>query len=210
MALGEMANVSQEERDEFYRTIENYYPTTIQSARRLARVQWLEQLNSRYRFRKILDLCCNDGFGTRFLLQSPVVERLVGIDLNESAIAGAKKLAVEEGYFPEVSEYYNQSIFEWEDYDHFDCVVCFETIEHFMPEDQPGLIEFIDSKLESGGRAYMSTPDVFGQFGETNPDPTHIGLLSAEQVKDLMVDAIGVDVQVYNWAECLHWTWDKP
>lgn len=206
MSLGEMANVSREERDKFYREVENYHPTNTESAFRLPRVQWIHQVNARRPFKRVLDLCCNDGFSTRFLLDSPFLESLVGIDLNTLAIQGAKELK-RDHHFPELASYYAASVFDFSYTNEFDTVVCFESLEHFEEQDARKLLRTIDSALETGGRAFMSTPHVDGIWGKTNPDPTHIFLLSDSEVAELMEDELSVSVEPKIWADVIHWSW---
>ena len=117
-----MANVSQEERDKFYGDCE-YHPTPTNAAFNLPRVQWLFRENDKKPFKKVVDLCCNDGFTTRWLLNGPHVDRLLAIDLNKPAIKGAKEL-VKETTFPEIAEYVCESVFNYDfGNEKFDCVV---------------------------------------------------------------------------------------
>ena len=208
MALGEMATHTQEQRDLFYRNAENYVPTATESALRIPRVQWLRALHNRTPFKSILDLGCNDGFSTRWALDDPHVNRVVGIDLNERAIVSAKALK-EEQVFPEVGEYYCASFFDWCPEEQFEVVVAFELLEHFLEPEARRLLEMIHSRLAVGGTAVMSTPNVNGIWGRSNPDPTHIFLLSATDVAALMKDVLGVEVTVHDWADILHWSWRK-
>lgn len=207
--LGALGKLDQAGRDAFYSDCE-YNPTPTALAYNLARVQWLLIENEKKPFKKVLDLGCNDGFCTRWLLNGPFIETLVGIDLNEPAIEGANKL-LEEIRFPECATYYCMS---WEDYmdqhQGFDVVVASELIEHFPEEGARKLLNTVDYFLEPGGRAFMTTPHVDGRWGKSNPDPAHIFLLNPIEVSTLVKEELGYACFVETVDEIIHFSFEKP
>lgn len=208
MALGEMAKVSQAERDAAYSTCE-YHPTPTNAVAGLPRVQWLMRENERKPFKRVLDICGNDGGTTRWLANGPHLERLLGVDLNKPAIEGANKF--KEGLvFPELVEYRCQSVFDLELGETFTQVICFETIEHFLEPEARKLIQLVWDKLGPGGTAYFSTPHADGVWGVSNPDPWHIWLLRPEEVVQVFQEVLGITVEIQCWSDILHWKIEKP
>jgi 2-polyprenyl-3-methyl-5-hydroxy-6-metoxy-1,4-benzoquinol methylase len=206
--LGKLGELDQAGRDAFYSDCE-YHPTPTQAAFALTRVQWLFVENEKKPFHKVLDLGCNDGFCTRWLLNGPFIELLVGIDLNKPAIEGANKL-LEEVRFPECAEYHCMSWDEFPEGKLFDVVVASELIEHFPEEGARRLLRTVNDFLEPGGRAYLTTPHVDGRWGSANPDPAHIFLLNPLQVVELVREELGYDCFVETVQEIIHFGWVKP
>ena len=127
MTLGKLGELNQSERDQFYSDCE-YHPTPTNAAFALTRVQWLFRENEKKPFHNVLDLGCNDGFCTRWLLNGPFIESLIGIDLNKPAIEGANKF-LQTVRFPDCGAYLCMS---WDDYSTtipFDVVVASELID---------------------------------------------------------------------------------
>lgn len=200
--------VSTEERDQFY-TDSKCVPTPCDRAIGLPRVRWLHQQNNMKPFHRVVDLGCHDGFSTRWLLNSPHLEQLVGVDLCEEAIHHAKRLK-EEKIFPELSHYHCESIFENSlVHGFFDVVVCFELIEHMVPEDSRKLIRVCHELLVPGGRAFMSTPHIDGHFGESNPDPAHIHFFTEETLAEWVKEETGASATVVDIQGILHCLWTK-
>lgn len=208
MALGEMAKVSQAERDAAYSDCD-YHPTPTNAVIGLPRVQWLLEENDKRPFKHVLDICGNDGGTTRWLANGPHLESLLGIDLNKPAIEGANKFK-DTLVFPELVEYRCISIFDYTDDDEFDTIVCMETIEHFLEPEARKLIQLVWDHLAPGGRGYFSTPHADGRWGVTNPDPWHVFLLKPEEIKELFQDVLGLEVSVAVWGDICHWKIEKP
>ncbi len=208
MALGEMAKVSQAERDKAYSSCD-YHPTPTNAVQGLPRVQWLLSENEVRPFKNVLDVCGNDGGTTRWLANGPHLESLLGVDLNVPAIEGANKFK-ETLVFPELVEYRCMSVFDLDLVGKFDTVVCFETIEHFLEPEARKLIQLVWDALAPGGAAYFSTPHSAGRWGVTNPDPWHVFLLKPEEIKELFQDVLGLEVSVAVWDDICHWKIEKP
>lgn len=208
MALGEMAKVSQEERDAAYSSCD-YSPTPTNAVWGLPRVQWLVRENEAKSFKRVLDLCGNDGGTTRWLANGAHLEYLLGVDLNVPAIEGANKFK-ETLVFPELVEYRCQSIFDLDLEEKFDVVVCMETIEHFLEPEARKLIHVVWDNLAPGGRAFFSTPHADGKWGVTNPDPWHVFVLKPEEVATLFQEELGLSPQIHVWGDIMHWKIEKP
>jgi SAM-dependent methyltransferase len=137
-------------------------PTTDREARNLERVLWLFREMPRIKPALVLDIGCESGFITRWMVDEPYVQVLFGIDPCEFSIEHAKNL-IKKRTNPNKAFY---SCKGWEDaallaivtskegkdthIDQVDAVVCFEVIEHFLPAEGVELIKRINSYLAPG------------------------------------------------------------
>ena len=128
-----------DQREHFY-VNHTCFPTTDQQAAQIGRVQWLRSANEAEPFRRVLDIGCHDGFVTRWLLGSPFLEKLLGIDLCAHAIRCAWKLS---GAHPKV-EYRELRFTEVTPGLTFDTIVAFELIEHLDDADARQLVQSIN------------------------------------------------------------------
>ncbi len=112
----------------------------------------LEYVSSRFELKnkKILDIGCGGGIFSEEL--SKLGARVTGIDSSKKSVSIAKQHAKENKLD---IEYINGSILDTEDLKKFDCIVCFEMIEHINEPSK--LIEKIDSLSTKGTHLFMST-----------------------------------------------------
>jgi SAM-dependent methyltransferase len=142
-------------------------PTTDREARNLERVLWLFREMPRIKPATVLDIGCESGFITRWMVDEPYVTKLFGVDPCEFSIEHAKSLVKKRTNA-------DKALYEvkgWEDADEqlrnivakpgspghvglfsvpWDAIVCFEVIEHFLPEEGVELIKKIHSLLAPG------------------------------------------------------------
>ena len=112
----------------------------------------LEYISSRLEIKnkKILDIGCGGGILSEEL--SKMGAKVTGIDSSKKSINIAKKHAKEQDL--EI-EYINGSILDVSNLGNFDCVVCFEMIEHIL--DPKKLIEKIETISQKKSHLFMST-----------------------------------------------------
>ncbi|HYC64392.1 MAG TPA: class I SAM-dependent methyltransferase [Reyranellaceae bacterium] len=157
--------------------------------------------------RTILDIGCNSGFLTRWLLLEPSVERLVGVDPCQIAINRARQLTsrIAPGY----ADWREGSIFEQKFDTYFDLIVCCEVLEHFTPTEGEQLFDLIYDRLEPTGTALITSPSPHGPFGLHNSDQKHITLRNAVEL-ELMARARGAaSSEVTDHEGLLHLVWSK-
>jgi len=179
-------------------------PTTDREARNLERVLWLFREMPRIKPMAVLDIGCESGFITRWMVDEPYVKGLLGIDPCEFGIEHAKNL-VKKRANPEKAAY---AALGWEDNECRillvsetpkhpfaggpDAIVCFEVIEHFLPEEGIELIKKIHLLLNPGGTAFLCTPSATGRYGLNNPDPWHLKIYDWLELSKLIKDITGV------------------
>lgn len=114
----------------------------------------------RYRFaaeriqgKRVADIACGTGYGSRLLKESGAAKSVVGVDIDSGAVAYAEsKHGIEHVTFrcaPGEATKFNERS--------FDAVVSFETIEH-VPDEVALLNEFARI-LKPGGLLICSTPN---------------------------------------------------
>ena len=112
----------------------------------------LEYISSRLEIKNktVLDIGCGGGILSEEL--SKMGAKVTGIDSSKKSINIAKKHAKEQDLD---IEYINGSILDVSDLGNFDCVVCFEMIEHI--HDPKKLIEKIGTVSQNKSHLFMST-----------------------------------------------------
>ena len=112
----------------------------------------LEYISSRLEIKnkKILDIGCGGGILSEEL--SKMGAKVTGIDFSKKSISIAKKHAQEENLD---IEYINGSILDASSLGNYNCVVCFEMIEHI--HEPKKLIEKIESLSQKKSHLFMST-----------------------------------------------------
>lgn len=213
-------------------------PTTDREASRLIRVIWLYREMPRIKPKSVLDIGCESGFITRWLVDEPYLgdpakptpdtilfhhNGLVGIDPCEFSIEHAKKM-VKKRSNPKKAWY---SVMGWEELaapkqveggrmplptdSLFDTIVCFEVIEHFLPEEGKQLIAKIHEMLAPRGTAFLCTPSAEGVFGNSNPDPYHLKIYTREELAKLVEEVTGVKPEANNTDPAfIMLKWRKP
>jgi cyclopropane fatty-acyl-phospholipid synthase-like methyltransferase len=197
MALGDLAKLSYRERCAYYENA-NAQLTSDAQANNLARVRWLKAMTAACGpFPRVLDIGCNDGFATRWMIDDDACELLVGLDLNERAL----KIAMEarDAYpCPQKAIYLKQDYRDFRDRD-FDAVVNFELLEHFTEDEGAHLLQFSHDALKPGGIGFLNTPNIRGAWGETNPDECHLKLYGLDSLCALFDRVLGIRPQFHDY-----------
>jgi ubiquinone/menaquinone biosynthesis C-methylase UbiE len=130
--------------------------------------------------KRVLDLACGEGYGSRIL--AGTATSVVGVDIDENAIAhasakyGLTNLQFISGSITAVPIHDDRS---------FDVVVCFEAIEHI--EDQDSLLSEVKRLLTPGGVFIVSTPNKAVYHDEPSyENPFHVKELYFEEFRDLL------------------------
>ena len=112
----------------------------------------LEYISSRLEIKnkKILDIGCGGGILSEEL--SKMGAKVTGIDSSKKSISIAKKHGKEKNLD---IEYIDGSILDISNLGKYDCIICFEMIEHIHEPEK--LIEKIDSVSQKKSHLFMST-----------------------------------------------------
>ena len=102
--------------------------------------------------KKVLDLGCNTGYGTRILFDS--AKQIVGVDVSENAVSSAKN---EYGHLGITFKQIDGKRLPFDD-DTFDVIVSFQVIEHIV--DHSKYIGEIQRVLAPNGVVLFTTPNV--------------------------------------------------
>ncbi len=176
--------------------IEYMNPKDLPSVLKVLRGPYREHIQ-RYIFAKkfveacsVLDVACGTGYGSFEL--SGVAASVVGFEKNQSALSIA------------YAEYSSTNITYVEgdakslpfENETFDCVVCFETLEHLPVTDIPLFLTELVRVLKRGGTLLLSTPHRDGlSLGYTSSNPHH----TCEFSRDELADLIAPYVHVRTW-----------
>ncbi len=99
--------------------------------------------------RRVVDLACGEGYGTKVLGRT--ARSVVGVDANPEAFAHARAK-----YTSRTTRFERDLIDTWQG--DVDCVVFLQTIEHV--EDPDATLAHINGLVGSAGIAFVSTPNV--------------------------------------------------
>lgn len=139
------------------------------------------------RDRRVVDLCCGSGYGTRMLART--ASHATGVDLSDEALELARA-----GGGQDVS-FVKADALEWvrrASPDDVDGVVCLEGLEH-LPDPEEVVVQ-LARLVAAGVRVLVSLPNSKG-FGEENA--FHLTDFGYEEVRALL-DRLGPDVGFYN------------
>lgn len=209
--LGELGELSKAGREEFYKT-RVWFSTPDDSAAQIPRVKFLMTWHSLEQYTRVLDICAGDGFGTRWLADESSIKEVIGVDLCAKAIQYAEDYRKGRAN-PDKLRYILGS---WEDIPtlelgKFDAVVCFEAVEHFPEAEGRKLIALMHEMLVPGGRAFISTPERFGVFGEQNVrEREHVKLYTEADLRREILSVTGsVPDITLSAGDLLEATWTK-
>jgi len=183
-------------------------PSTDREASRLERVLWLYREMPRLKPKYVLEIGCESGFITRWMVDEPYVTKLHGIDPCEFSIKQANEMIKRR----ENNQKATYSVSGWENevLGLWNAIVCFEVIEHFLPEEGEMLVKKINDLMPSGGMAFMCTPKADGRYGLNNPDPWHLKIYTKTEISDLVKRVTGAEVSFEESdSYCTLFRWSK-
>ena len=100
--------------------------------------------------KEILELGCNDGFGTHFIAEA--AKKVIAVDFDEEAIQSAMRNSCDQNV-----EYKNED-FLGKKYGEFDGIVSFDVIEHIYPENEGKFMDTVLMNLKQGGTFVIGCP----------------------------------------------------
>ena len=129
--------------------------------------------------KKVLDLACGEGYGSRLLARS--AESVVGIDIDEDAIRHASNKYIKSNLKFKKGSITDIPI---EGRAIFDVIVCFEAIEHI--EDHEKLLKEVKRLLTPDGLLVVSTPNKWAYSDEPKyENPFHVHELYLDEFTEL-------------------------
>lgn len=130
----------------------------------------------------ILDLGCNDGFGTHFLAEN--AKKVIGVDFDNSAIEfGKEEKSLEEIEF--ICEDFLQD--GGKKYGEFDGIVSFDVIEHIYPENLETYMQTVLMNLKKEGVFIIGTPSLESQsYSKENIKGAHVNVYTGEQLEEML------------------------
>ena len=144
---------------------------------------------SRYKFagkmlegkKSVMEVGCNAGFKT--MMFSQFVEKVVGIDFSESAIAYANA-----NYADKNRTYICADITKIEPFaEKFEAAVSLDVIEHIPKEEETVFLEAIVKNLDKNGICIIGTPNITASAYQSEETKlSHINLYSHARLKALM------------------------
>lgn len=98
------------------------------------------------RGKSVLDFGCGHGVEAIEMAEHGA-RRVIGVDLNEPCLAGARQRAIESGVA-------DRCIFANETREHVDVILCLDAFEHFA--DPAGILKAMSDQLNEGGKVLVS------------------------------------------------------
>lgn len=134
--------------------------------------------------KKVLDVACGTGYGTKMLKKFGGASNVVGMDLSKKAIEYAKQNNSLEGVKFFVGNV-AQNTFGT---DCFDVVVSFETIEHLEEEERRLYLKNIYNQLKKDGIFLISTPNkkIVSPFSDVPINRYHKHEFFLEELKNFV------------------------
>ena len=129
--------------------------------------------------KRVLDAGCGEGLGTWLL----AVEcgQADGIDLDPAAVEAGKKNWKDPRIDLECGDFLSLSARG------YDAVVCFNVIEHILPDDTDRFMRKITGCLTAAGVAIICTPNITSeQYAPPAARTGHVDLYSGERLEDQM------------------------
>ena len=136
-----------------------------------------EWIAARAHGRRIVDLACGEGYGSRMLGRTAA--SVVGVDANPEAFEHARAK-----YTSDTVSFERDMIELWQG--DVDCVVFLQTIEHV--QDPDAVLEHVRELIGPSGVAYVSTPNVLTlapKGAERSGNPWHVREYRPEEYAEL-------------------------
>ncbi len=130
--------------------------------------------------KRVLDLACGEGYGSRLLART--AESVVGVDIDDDAIRHARNKYIKSNL-----QFTKGSITDVpiEGQNIFDVIVCFEALEHI--DDHEKLLNEVKRLLTTDGIFIVSTPNKWAYSDEPKyENPFHVHELYLEEFTKLL------------------------
>jgi SAM-dependent methyltransferase len=132
------------------------------------------------RGKKVLDIACGEGYGSYLLAQ--VAKDVTGVDIDIETVDHAKRKYKDR--LPNLQFLVGSATALSEDFENYDVVVSFETLEHVEAQDQ--MISGLRKVLKPDGLLIISTPDKH-TYGKRDPNnPFHVKELQLDELNHLL------------------------
>lgn len=129
--------------------------------------------------KEILELGCNDGFGTHFVAE--FAKRVVGVDFDENAVEVARQTIKDENIEFICDDFMGK---KWGE---FDAVISFDVIEHICPEDEDKFMQTVLSNLKDTGTFIVGTPTLEQQqYAAECVVKSHINVYKGEELYEML------------------------
>lgn len=129
--------------------------------------------------KEILELGCNDGFGTHFIAE--FAKKVVGVDFDKNAIEMARKTIGDSNIEFICDDFMGKQ------YGDFDAVITFDVIEHISPEDEDKFMQTVLSNLKDTGTFIVGTPTLEQQqYAAECVVKSHINVYRGEQLYEML------------------------
>ena len=126
----------------------------------------------------ILELGCNEGFGTLLLAQN--LHTVTGVDFDKDAIEWAKANLEKKGNIA-----FKYDDFLGKVYGKYDVVVTLDVIEHVPPKQEIDFFRTLTGNLNDDGYCIIGTPNITASEHSSEPSKMgHVNLFSAERLRD--------------------------
>lgn len=129
--------------------------------------------------KEILELGCNDGFGTHFVAE--FAKRVVGVDFDENAIELAKQISTDNNVEFICDDFLGKG------YGKFDAVITFDVIEHICPEDEDRFMQTVLKNMKDTGTFIVGTPTLEQQqYSAECVAKAHINVYRGEELYEML------------------------
>jgi 2-polyprenyl-3-methyl-5-hydroxy-6-metoxy-1,4-benzoquinol methylase len=142
-----------------------------------------EWIAERIMGRRVVDLACGEGYGTKVL--SRTARSVVGVDANPEAFEHARAK-----YTSRTTRFERDLIDTWEG--DVDCVVFLQTIEHV--QDPDATLAHVRELIGAAGIAFISTPNLLTlapEGAEKSENPWHVKEYRAQEFRALCEKQFG-------------------
>ena len=139
------------------------------------------------------DFACGTGYGS--IMLSEKASAVTGADINEVVITAIKKRYVQY----DTINFLNENLLNLSFTDHFDCIVSFETLEHFNEANIRKLLSIYSKGLKKTGRLILSTPYMQEQSELAMKMGFHLTFyINEEKIKNWLEEA-GLQIEVIKY-----------
>lgn len=139
------------------------------------------------------DFACGTGYGS--IMLSEKASAVTGADINEVVITAIKKRYVQY----DTINFLNENLLNLSFIDHFDCIVSFETLEHFNEANIRKLLSIYSKGLKKTGRLILSTPYMQEQSELAMKMGFHLTFyINEEKIKNWLEEA-GLQIEVIKY-----------